>query len=88
MAFVKLFGYLRNYKNISNSQIAGASVRVVLEILCESNPTLCDALFENGAIRKHFKITLNGHDIALAKGLDTPVCDEDRIAIFPPIAGG
>jgi molybdopterin synthase sulfur carrier subunit len=88
MAFVKLFGNLRKYKDISNSQVPGLSVRAVVETLCESNPTLCDALFENGAIRPHFKITLNGHDIALAEGLDTPVREDDQIAIFPPIAGG
>ena len=88
MALVKLFGNLRQYRDISHSQVPGGSVRLVVETLCESNPILCDALLENGALRPHFKITLNGHDIALANGLDTPVSDEDQIAIFPPIAGG
>jgi molybdopterin synthase sulfur carrier subunit len=45
-------------------------------------------LLENGHIRSYFKITLNGHDIALVNGLDTPVDDQDQVAIFPPIAGG
>jgi molybdopterin converting factor small subunit len=45
-------------------------------------------LLENGRIRPHFKITINGHDIALSDGLDTPVIEKDQIAIFTPIAGG
>jgi molybdopterin converting factor small subunit len=31
---------------------------------------------------------VNGIDISLSRGLDTPVKDHDVVAIFPPIAGG
>ena len=88
MATVKLFGNLRKYIDGSQVQITGASVRLVVDALCDGDPHLCDALLEDGSIRPHFKITINGHDIALAEGLDTPVSENDRIAIFPPIAGG
>ena len=88
MAIVKLFGNLRKYVDGSQLQVAGASVQTVVDALCEGNPALCEALLDEGAVRPHFKITINGHDIALAEGLDTRVRDGDRIAIFPPIAGG
>jgi molybdopterin converting factor small subunit len=45
-------------------------------------------MLEGGNIRPHFKITLNGRDIQLTSGLDTPVGENDQIAFFSPIAGG
>ena len=88
MAIVKLFGNLRRFAEDSTLQVSGASVGMVLDALCEGNQDLCEMLLENGVIRPHFKITINGHDIALAQGLDTPVSVDDQVAIFSPIAGG
>ena len=88
MATVKLFGNLRKQAGGSHLQISGTSIQAVVDALCDAHPPLHDALLEGGAIRPHFKITLNGHDIALAQGLDTAVSEDDQIAIFPPIAGG
>ncbi len=42
-------------------------------------------ILENGQIRPHFVITINGHN---ATELDALVTEQDLIAIFPPIAGG
>jgi len=88
MPTVKLFGNLRKHADASSLQVPGASVRAVLEALCEQRASLCEALLEEGQIRPHIKITLNGHDIQLVGGWDLPVGKEDRIAIFSPIAGG
>ena len=88
MAVVKLFGNLRKYVDGSQLQISGASIQTVVDTLCEENIPLCDALLENGRIRPHFKITLNGRDITLAEGMNTIIHEDDQIAIFPPIAGG
>ena len=88
MATVKLFGNLRQIVEPSQLQIPGESIREVVESLCNEHPSLCDMLLEDGQIRPHYKITLNGHDIQFTAGLDTTVSEEDQIAIFPPIAGG
>ncbi|HBX71289.1 MAG TPA: hypothetical protein DEH25_18415 [Chloroflexi bacterium] len=88
MAAVKLFGNLRSRVNASHLQISGASIRAVVENLCGAYPSLGETLLEDGQIRPHFKITINGHDIQLAQGLDTGVDEQDQIAIFSPIAGG
>jgi molybdopterin synthase sulfur carrier subunit len=88
MATIKLFGNLRSHVEASSLEISGANIRAVVDALCERNPSLSDALFEDGQIRPHFIITLNGRDVQLAQGLDTPINDGDQIAIFPPIAGG
>ncbi|MFN2233444.1 MAG: ubiquitin-like small modifier protein 1 [Anaerolineales bacterium] len=88
MATVKLFGNLRKQADRSNLQVTGSNVRTVIETLCQNKPSIGDLLLEDGEIRPHFIITLNGHDINLAAGLDTVVGQEDQIAIFSPIAGG
>ena len=88
MATVKLFGNLRKYIEGPNPKITGASVKAVVDMLCSDNPLLCEVLLEDGEVRPHFKITLNGHDIALAQGMDTAVDEDDQLAIFSPIAGG
>lgn len=88
MAIVKLFGNLREHVDASPFQIPGASIRAVLESACEGNSALREALLEDGIVRPHFKITLNGRDIELAQRVATPVGPDDQIAIFPPIAGG
>ena len=88
MATVKLFGTLRKYVNGTHLKIPGESVHQVVANLCDANPSLGDILLVDGKIRPHYKITLNGHDILLAKGVDTPLNDRDQMAIFSPIAGG
>ena len=88
MATVKLFGNLRKKLDRSNLQVSGSNVRRVIETLCQDEPSICDLLLVHGEIRPHFIITLNGHDINLAAGLDTAVEQDDQIAIFSPIAGG
>ena len=88
MATVKLFGNLRKQVDGAHLQVSGSSVLGVIETLCDGNPPICEMLLEDGNIRPHFIITLNGHDINLAAGLDTAVKKDDQIAIFSPIAGG
>ena len=88
MATVKLFGNLRKKVDESHLQVSGSNVRGVIATLCEDKPSICELLLEDGDIRPHFIITINGHDIHLTDGLDTAVTQEDQIAIFSPIAGG
>jgi molybdopterin converting factor small subunit len=42
-------------------------------------------LLENGQIRQHVILTINGH---LTSEMDAWVMEQDVLAIFPPIAGG
>ena len=85
MPLIKLFANLRNIAGTKELPIAGWSLGSALNELVEQIPALEGVILENGQIRPHFVITINGHN---ATELDAPVTEQDLIAIFPPIAGG
>ncbi len=85
MPKTKLFANLRNVAGTKEVSITGASVRAVVSDLVERYPLLETYLLENGQIRQHVIITINGHPTT---DWDAPVTEQDQIAIFPPISGG
>ena len=85
MPIVKLFASLRKDAGIKETSIPGTSVEPVISELVRQYPVLAEKLLENGKIRPHVVITINGHPTA---DMDTPITEQDLIAIFPPIAGG
>lgn len=62
-------------------------VRRVLQELVEEYPDL-EFFTDTGELRDFLSILRNGRDIELIDGLDTPLTDEDKLSIFPPVAGG
>ena len=52
------------------------------------NAALSTAIFDGAQLRAHLRVLVNGRDIELAQGLDTPLEFNDQVAIFPPVAGG
>ena len=88
MVQVKLFGNLRQHAGEAVVSASGGTVWEVLEVLFSQYPALKTAVFEDGQLRPHVRVMINGHDSELADGLETAVSDNDQIAIFPPIAGG
>jgi len=50
-----------------------------------------DAIFDSktDTIHRHVRVLVNGrHCIYLPNRLDTPLKDQDEVALFPPMAGG
>ena len=88
MPQLKLYGIFRKYATVPKLDLEGGTVRAVLTLLCKDNPALCEALFDEGGLRSHVRVVVNGRDMELLLGLDTPLQAGDQIAIFPPIAGG
>jgi sulfur-carrier protein len=85
MPEVKLFATLRKVAGAKEVSVTGASVGAVVSELVKRHPALAESLLENGKIRPHVIITLNGHPTT---EVDAPVTEADQIAIFPPITGG
>ena len=88
MARGKLFGNLRDYAGAHEIEGGGATVNQVLNGLCDEYPGLRDAIFDGDRLLPHVRVMIDGRDIELDQGLDTPIGADDQLAIFPPIAGG
>jgi len=85
MPVVKLYANLRKLAGTKELSITGGTVGAVINELVRQSPPVGDVVIENGALRPHIVLTLNGHNIV---DFETPVTEQDVIAIFPPIAGG
>ncbi len=85
MPLIKLYANLRKLAGMKELFITGATVGAVVNELIRQNPPLGEVVLENGKLRQHIIVTLNGHNII---DLETPVTEQDIVAIFPPIAGG
>jgi len=57
----------------------------VLSELVQQNPPIGVIILENGKLRQHIVVTVNGHNTI---DLETPATEQDVLAIFPPIASG
>jgi len=85
MPTIKLFANLRKIAGQKEFSIAGANLNIILNALVEQYPALDGIIVENGKIRPHIIITLNGQNTT---DPNVTVTEQDTIAIFPPIAGG
>ncbi len=85
MPTIKLFANLRSIAGTKELSIVGTSLKEILNELVKEVPALDGVILEDGQIRPHFVITINGYNVA---ELDVTVTEQDLIAIFPPIAGG
>jgi sulfur-carrier protein len=85
MPVVKLYANLRKLAGTKELSITGTTVGMVLKELVRQSPAVGEIILRDGEIGPHIVITLNGHNIM---DLETPVTEQDAVAIFPPIAGG
>ena len=85
MTLVKLYANLRKLAGTKELSITGSTVGAVLNELVKQSPSLGEVILENGKIRPHIVITLNGYNVI---DMDVSVSEQDVVAIFPPIAGG
>jgi len=85
MPVVKLFANLRNLAGTRELSIPGTTVGTVVRELAQQHPSVGAVILENGELRRHILVIVNGHTIM---DLETPVAEQDIVAVFPPIAGG
>lgn len=85
MPVVKLYANLRKLAGTKELSITGSTVGAVVNELAQQKPPVGDIIIQNGELRQHIVVTLNGQNII---DLETPVTEQDVVAIFPPIAGG
>lgn len=85
MPLIKLNANLRIAAKTKEATVQGKTLIEAVNDLVRAYPDLKDVIFEDGHIREHFILTINGHH---STELNQPVDEEDIIAIFPPISGG
>nr|MDO8083154.1 ubiquitin-like small modifier protein 1 [Candidatus Freyarchaeota archaeon] len=86
---VKFFANLREITKAKEAEVEAQNIELLLNKLVEMyGDQFRNAIFDDGKIRKFFKILHNGRDIDFEQGLKTKLESEDVVAIFPPVGGG
>jgi molybdopterin synthase sulfur carrier subunit len=68
--------------------VAGGTVKALLDSLGQKHPAITGRLFDNGQVRRFVNLYLNDEDIRYLDNLDTSVKDGDELSIIPAVAGG
>jgi molybdopterin synthase sulfur carrier subunit len=89
---IRLFATLRHTAGTASVEVPqaeGDTVGAMLARLVDIHPELRPAIFDDGGqLAGHVRVIVNGREVRLLAGLDTPVQASDQISIFPPVGGG
>ena len=70
-------------------EAGGDSLRAALDNLTEQHPALRSRLFaDDGEIATFVNVYVEGEDVRVAGGLDTPLGENANIIVLPAMAGG
>jgi molybdopterin synthase sulfur carrier subunit len=67
---------------------SGATVREVLDSLIATYPSLGSRIYDNGELPQFLNVFVDGSDVRLFEGLDTPVTETTAVILLPAVAGG
>ena len=89
---IRLYATLRQIAGTDRLEVpveAEQTVGDVLRALVKSYPRLSEAIwYADGSLAGHVVVILNGRDIRHLAGDDTPISNDDRLSVFPPVGGG
>ncbi len=90
---IQVFASLRESLGFSQIDIdaQAADVAQLIDLISTKyGPEFRDRLIDprTKQLRKYYKILVNGRDIELIEGLETPLKERDEIVFFPPAGGG
>ena len=74
--------------NNRHVEAGGDTVREVLENLVTEYPSLRDRIFEDGDLPQFLNVFIDGTDVRLNEGLETPVGADATVVLLPAVAGG
>lgn len=77
-------------KTIEVDVAPGCTARELVEAVVNAYPSLrIELLDENNEFHRHQKFFINGREVVyLEKKMDTPIHQDDKVDIFPPVGGG
>lgn len=80
---------LRRHVDAPPQQVEGATVREVLSAVFALQPRIRGyVLDEQGSLRKHVMVFVNGQRIADREGLGDPLVPADEVQVFQALTGG
>ncbi len=89
---IRLYATLRQIAGTRELEIpveVNQTVGDVLRTLVARYPRLEQAIWHpDGSLAGHVAVILNGRDIRHLSEVDTPVSDDSRLDVFPPVGGG
>jgi molybdopterin synthase sulfur carrier subunit len=89
---VRFYATMRQLAGAKEAEIeggAGDTVRDVLHSVQETLPDLDGVILDGeGHLRPAVNVFVRGRSIKFLAGLDTVLKEGDRLALFPPVAGG
>jgi MoaD family protein len=89
---VRVYATLRDLVNAKTIELEVAETTDVRRLLKQAGaayPGLGEKLWnERGELSQSVQVLVNGRAINHLQGLETPVCPDDRIDLFPPVGGG
>lgn len=89
MATVVFTPALRRFLRVSDARVAGATVAEVLAGVFGANHALRGyVLDDQGALRRHVAIYVNGEPVRDRTGLSDPVASDGEIHVFQALTGG
>jgi sulfur-carrier protein len=69
-------------------EVSGGTVREILETLVTTYPSLRERIFDGDDLPQFLNVFLDGSDVRLFQGLDTPVENGATLILLPAVAGG
>jgi sulfur carrier protein ThiS len=80
---------LQRFLATPSGQVAGETVGEALAAVFAERPALRGyVLDDQGALRRHVVVYVNGHPISDRTRLQDPVCRHDEIYVFQALSGG
>jgi sulfur-carrier protein len=89
MAQIAFTANLRRHVDCASAEVAGGTVRAVLEEVFAANPRLRSYLLDDQArLRRHVVVYVDDVPVADRSGLSDPVAPDSRIFVFQMLTGG
>ena len=89
---VRIFATLRSLVGAKELEVdvgAGDTVGNMLDKLTAQYPALRErVLDDDGNLQSSINVFVNGRSIKFLDGLNSPIQEGDRLALFPPVGGG
>lgn len=89
MAQVFFTPHLRRFVTALPPRVAGKTISEVLANVCQANPQLRGYLLDDqGGLRAHVVVFVDGAMLADRKGMSDPVGEESEVYVMQALSGG